>query len=107
MYKRQNIFSGQLEVPEHISDIIFAFQALFDSPQHEKVMETAKIAVFRPFGAYKGVVGLSATFGAIFQSCSKCLHMSCGVQICFSYTQRMYLKDPNTSDDNLEHLEQL
>ena len=44
---------GQLEVPEHISDIIFAFQALFDSPQHEKAMETAKIAVFRPFGAYK------------------------------------------------------
>ena len=33
--------------------------------------------------------------------------MSCGVQICFSYTQRMYLKDLNTSDDNLEHSEQL
>ena len=48
-----NVFSGQFEVPEHISDIIYTFQALFDSPQHEKAMETAKIAVFRPFGAYK------------------------------------------------------
>ena len=49
MYSKVN----QLEVPEHISDIIFIFQALFDSPQHEKAMEVAKIAVFRPFGAYK------------------------------------------------------
>ena len=48
-----NVFWDQLEVPEHISDIIFTFQALFDSPQHEKAMETTKIAVFRPFGAYK------------------------------------------------------
>ena len=48
-----NVFLGQLEVSEHISDIIFIFQALFDSPQHEKAMEAAKIAVFRPFGAYK------------------------------------------------------
>ena len=34
----------------YAGDIIFAFQALFGSPQHEKAMETAKIAVFRPFG---------------------------------------------------------
>ena len=43
------VFLGQLEIPEHISDIIFTFQALFDAPQHEKAMETAKIAVFKPF----------------------------------------------------------
>ena len=44
-------------------DIIFAFHGLFDSLRHEKVMRTAKIAIFWPFcpiGAIQGKIAIFA-----------------------------------------------
>ena len=59
--------------------IFFPFQALFDSPQHEKAMVAAKIAVFRPFGAYKAQQASLPLLGLFFKvalSAPNC-HLRC------------------------------